>query len=142
MDKKRLTAPCGLACFLCSIYEENITEEERKSVSEFLNISEEKTPCKGCRDERGDCRFGKNHKCPTWDCVQERGVTFCYECADFPCEKLRPSRKGADFPHNIKMYNLCRMKLIGVDNWIKEAKEIRELYFDANFEVGKGPVSE
>ena len=140
MNKKWLTAPCGLACFLCSIYEENITEEEKMRVSEYLNIPPEKTPCKGCRDEKGDCRFGKNHLCPTWDCVVEKGVAFCNECAGFPCEKLRPTMHGAEFPHNIKMYNLCRMKLIGIDNWIEEADKIRKLYFEGRFEVGTGPI--
>jgi len=140
MDKKRLTAPCGLGCFLCSIYEENITEEEKTQVSKYLNIPPEKVPCKGCRDEKGNCRFGKNHSCPTWDCVQEKGVAFCYECKEFPCEKFRPTKDGVNFPHNIKMYNLCRIKLIGIDNWIKEANEIRKLYYEGKFQVGKGPV--
>ena len=27
MDKIRLTAPCGLDCFNCPVYEGNITEE-------------------------------------------------------------------------------------------------------------------
>jgi len=142
MDKKRLTAPCGLACFLCSVYEEIITDEEKKQVSEFLKIPPEETPCKGCRDEKGNCKFGKDHQCPTWDCVQEKGVTYCFECQEFPCEKLRPTKMGADYPHNIKMYNLCRMKLIGVDKWIEEAAEIRKLYYEGTFQVGKGPMLE
>ena len=40
----------------------------------------------------------------------------------------------------MKVYNLCRMKLIGMDNWIKESGEIRKRYFEGRFEVGKGPV--
>jgi len=34
------------------------------------------------------------------------------------------------------------MKLIGIDNWIEESTEIRKLYYDGKFEVGKGPVLE
>gem|GEM_PF-1953158 len=26
MDLKKLTAPCGLACFACSMYKDNITD--------------------------------------------------------------------------------------------------------------------
>ena len=33
MDKKILTAPCGLDCFNCPTYEGNITEEGKKSLS-------------------------------------------------------------------------------------------------------------
>ena len=142
MDKKWLTAPCGLACFACATYEGNITEEQKKKVSTFLKIPIEETPCKGCRDEKGNCKFGKNSQCPTWDCVQEKGVMFCNDCSDFPCEKLRPTKNGAEYPHNIKMYNLCRMKLIGIEKWIEEAGKIQELYYAGKFEVGKGPILE
>jgi len=41
------------------------------------------------------------------------------------------------YPHNMKMYNLCRMKFIGVDKWTEEACEIRKLYFEGKFLVGK-----
>lgn len=38
--------------------------------------------CTGCRTahKKGDCF--------TWDCVSEKGLHFCGECADFPCEAL------------------------------------------------------
>ncbi|MDR0796352.1 MAG: DUF3795 domain-containing protein [Tannerella sp.] len=142
MNKKVLTAPCGLDCFNCPLYKGNITEEYKKQVSEFLGIPLEETPCEGCRDEKGHCKFATGEHCITWDCVQEKGVTYCYECADFPCKLLMPSQKGAQFPHNMKVYNLCRMKFFGIEKWIEEAAEIRERYFTGTFEVGKGPVLE
>ena len=142
MDKVRLTAPCGLDCFNCPVYEENITAEVKKQVSDVLNITEEETPCKGCRDEKGKCKFAVTGKCATWECVQEKGVTYCYECKDFPCEKLMPTLDGAQFPQNMKVYNLCRIKLNGIDNWIKEAGDIRKKYFEGKFFVGTGPVLE
>ena len=40
MDKVRLTAPCGLDCFNCPVYEGNITAEVKKQVSDVLNIME------------------------------------------------------------------------------------------------------
>ena len=142
MDKKYLTAPCGLDCFNCPTYEGNITEESKKRISEYLKIPLEETPCKGCRDEKGNCKFASDGQCATWICVQEKGLTLCNECTDFPCKKLMPTQKGSNYPHNMKVYNLCRMKLIGIDNWIAEAHDIRKLYFDGKFEVGKGPVLE
>ncbi len=51
-----------------------------------------------------------------------------------------PTLKGAQFPHNIKVYNLCRIKKVGIERWVQESDEIREKYFEGNFEVGKGPV--
>ena len=141
MNKKVLTAPCGLDCFNCPSYEGNITEEYKKHSSEFLGIPIEETPCKGCRGEKGKCKWAKGH-CVTWYCTIEKGVTYCYECADFPCKKLMPTLQGAQYPHNMKMYNLCRMKLIGVDKWVEEAAEIRKLYYEGKFEVGKEIILE
>jgi hypothetical protein len=142
MNKITLTAPCGLDCFNCPSYESNITEAGKKYLSELLKIPIEETPCKGCRDEAGNCKFASGNHCSTWDCVQEKGVTYCHECADFPCKKLMPTKQGAQYPHNMKVYNLCRMKLIGIDKWIDEAVEIRKRYYDGKFEVGQGPILE
>ena len=140
MNKQLLTAPCGLDCFNCPSYEENITEETKKQMSEFLKIPIEETPCKGCRKESGHCMYGPDQQCATWDCVQEKGVSFCYECAAFPCSLLMPTKQGASYPHNMKVYNLCRMKLIGIDGWIEESAAIRKRYYDGKFLVGQGPV--
>ena len=140
MDKRELTAPCGLDCFNCPTYEGNITEKAKQWISENYKIAIEKVPCKGCREEKGNCKFALNNRCATWDCIQEKGLTFCYECAEFPCGKLMPTQKGAEFPHNMKVYNLCRMKYKGMDAWIEESADIRKRYYQGKFEVGKGPV--
>ena len=142
MNKIVLTAPCGLDCFNCPVYRDNITEDYKNQASEFLKMPREEIPCKGCRDEKGHCRFATGRHCATWDCVQEKGVTYCHECADFPCKLLMPTLQGAQFPHNMKVYNLCRMKLVGMEKWIDEAAEIRQRYYQGTFEVGKGPVLE
>ena len=141
MDKKYLTAPCGLDCFNCPAHESNMTEEGRKWASENYKIPIEDLPCKGCRDLKGMCKFtAHNNQCATWICAQEKGVTYCYECTDFPCEKLMPTQKGAQYPHNMKVYNLCRMKSKGIDKWIEESAEIRKKYYEGKFEVGEGPL--
>ena len=53
MDKKYQTAPCGLDCFNCDAYVENITDEYKMRAAEYFNISPDETVCKGCRDEQG-----------------------------------------------------------------------------------------
>ena len=141
MDKKRLTSPCGVDCFNCLSYEGNITEDFKERVAVFLNIPVEETPCKGCRDESGKCKLAKGH-CATWNCVHERGVAFCCECADFPCVYYTPSLEAADLLHNLKVYNLCRIKAVGIDRWIEEVAEIRKRYYEGRFVVGEGPVLE
>ena len=80
--------------------------------------------------------------CTTWVCAQNKGVTYCFECDVFPCGLLVPSTQGAKYPHNMKVYNLCRMILLGVDGWIEESVHIRDRYYNGEFVVGKGPVLE
>lgn len=139
MDKKYQTAPCGLDCFNCNLHKNNITEEYKSKVAEYLKILPEDVACRGCRAEDGKCRWAK-FNCDTWACVQKKGVTYCYECAEFPCKLLMPSAKGASYPHNMKIYNLCRMKLLGIDAWIEESAHIRKKYYEGEFVVGQGPI--
>jgi hypothetical protein len=65
---------------------------------------------------------------------------MCCDCDDFPCAFLAPVADLAGLrPHNIKVYNLCRIKKVGLDLWIeKEAGQIRKNYFTGKFTVGKG----
>lgn len=140
--KKELTAPCGIDCFNCEVYAGNITEETKAVMAQRLHLEPGKVPCKGCREQQG-CRLHWN-SCDTLDCVRSKGVAFCFECGDFPCPMLQPAADGAaKYPHNMKVYNLCRIKSIGVDRWAEEeAAEIRRRYYQGTFVVGRGPVVE
>lgn len=141
---KKIVAPCGIDCFNCEIYEENVNEEIQERLSAKTKIPKEKITCKGCCDGN-ICLLlkmqGKN--CKTLDCVNQKGVTYCFECNDFPCEYLMPLASGADrFPQNIKLYNLCLMKRIGVDAWIEKAGDIRKTYFTKPIAIGEGGSQE
>jgi hypothetical protein len=141
MNYKELTAPCGLDCFNCQMFEGNITNEIATAYSNATKMPIEKVPCKGCRSCDG-CRLHYT-KCETLECVKEKGVEFCYECSEFPCVKLHPCLDGAEkYPHNIKLYNLCRMKQIGVEEWAKEALLNKARYFKGKLIVGTGVVLE
>ncbi len=139
MDKKYQTAPCGLDCFNCGWFMENMTEEKRLGEAKRLNISLDEVGCKGCRDEQGKCFWAKGD-CATWNCITKKGLDYCFECDEFPCALLAPSAKGASYPHNMKVYNLSRMKLNGIDAWIEESAGIRKRYYEGEFVVGQGPV--
>ena len=139
MDKKYLTAPCGLDCFNCDLLEGNLPEERRVRIAEYRNISPDRVICLGCRTEKGKCLYA-DYDCATWACAEKKGVTYCFECDEFPCSLLAPTAKGAYFPHNMKVYSLCRMKLNGIDTWIEESSDIRKRYFEGDFIVGQGPI--
>jgi hypothetical protein len=137
-DKKALTAPCGLACFICDFYEENLTDELAETINKKFGVPKEAIPCKGCRKEDGK-HFHIQNGCATLDCAKAKGVDLCCDCSDFPCVLLAPLADQANrYPHNIKVYNLSRIKNIGIERWAEEAAEIRKKYFDHKFVIGKG----
>ncbi len=138
MDYKKLTAPCGIDCFNCSMFIENISEELKSMLAKASGKSRDEVACKGCR-EQGGCKMYSS-SCATLDCVNNQGVEFCFECSEFPCNKLMPCADGSQkYPHNLKVYNLSRIKNIGLENWVKEANTIRGKYFIGKFQVGNGP---
>lgn len=82
-----LFAPCGMNCLVC------------------YKHCFHKRPCEGCWKGEGGkpehCR-----RCKMKACVQEKGLTYCYECLDFPCkaiknlEKSYQTRYGASLMEN------------------------------------------
>jgi hypothetical protein len=138
-DKKALTAPCGLDCFNCEIYEDNLTTELAGWIHEKMGVPVEEIPCKGCRQQDGK-HYHLPEGCATLDCVKAKGVALCCDCDDFPCAFLAPLAEKANFyPHNMKVYNLCRIQKVGLERWIEqEAGHIRQKYFKGPFVVGRG----
>lgn len=140
-DKKKLIAPCGLDCFNCELYEKNLTDEFANAISQKLGVPAEAISCKGCRQQDGK-HFHIPNGCATLDCATAKGMELCSDCGEFPCAMLAPLAGGAArYPHNFKLYNLCRIKKVGVDKWIEEAGDIRKRYFTMEFVVGKGQAS-
>ncbi len=94
--------------------------------------------CKGCRKQDGK-HFHLPEGCETLNCVKDKGVELCCDYAEFPCAFLAPTADGAaTYPHNMKVYNLCRIKAVGIDKWIEESIQIRKKYSTGKFVVGKG----
>ncbi len=71
-----LIAPCGMNCGLCSAYlafSHNIPKKRGKI-----------THCAGCRARPKMCAWLKGN----CDQLATGKIQFCYECADFPCDRL------------------------------------------------------
>ena len=143
MDTKELTAPCGLACFACALFKNNITDEVAAQTAAALGMKTENVPCDGCRSERGcsiSTTMAGEEGCLTKKCVASKGLHNCSECGEFPCDYLMPvADRAASVPHNTKIYNLSRIKLIGLDEWADEAGAIQKKYFQGKFAYGKAP---
>ena len=138
-NKRDLTAPCGLDCFNCELHESNITKDLTNLIHEKLKVPKEEIPCKGCRQQDGNHYHLPIEGCATLDCAKLKGVEFCSDCREFPCSLLAPLADGATkYPHNYKVYNLCRIKQFGFEHWSKEAEQIKKSYFTGKFIAGKG----
>jgi hypothetical protein len=139
-DKKRLMAPCGMDCFNCEIHENNLTSQVAEVLQGKYGWPKGEIACKGCRQQDGKHIHLPKEGCATLDCVKAKGVDLCCDCNDFPCSLLAPvADLAAIRPHNMKVYNLCRIKKIGLEHWIQaEAGQTRKKYFTVKFTVGKG----
>ena len=101
-------APCGIYCKRCP------------GVEAFN--------CKGCREQKG--QILKFPECKTYKCVTSKGHRFCYECEEFPCEKLQTIVNFEIFlPHNSKIYNLLMIQKHGITKWNEMCEEKSDLYY-------------
>jgi hypothetical protein len=134
-------APCGLSCGKCFAFAEGeIASHARELIgclgnfdvyaerfSEFLPELKDypafkrllthfaEPDCTGCRT--GACKYPN---CGVAACYKEKGVDFCFQCDEFPCDKTNFD------PHLqkrwIEMNN--RMKEIGPEVYYEETKDV------------------
>ena len=139
MDYYHMTAPCGLDCFNCHFY---LAHENREAMdiveklSSQYRIPVEIMLCRGCRAHNGriplqEHVFGEDHRCAAFECSKEKGVAFCGDCDAFPCDNLHPyADKAGDLPHNMKVFNLCLIRKMGLEKWAaRKASDVRNTYF-------------
>jgi len=130
-------APCGIDCINCELHQSSTRTDIQQMVAASMNKTVEEIKCKGCLDQNG-CVIHED--CKTLECVKTKGVDYCYECSDFPCNYLMPAQDMADrLPHNMKVYNLCRIKQLGPEKFLQEALENRKRYFAGKMVIGSGP---
>ena len=122
MDYKTMTAPCGRDCFNCPLFKAKDNERLKAIVAKKMGIPIEKASCNGCRNENGIIPFlDMIGTCVIYKCINNKGIDFCYECQDFPCDYLHPvADRASQFPHNTKVFNLCLIKNMGLESWAKE----------------------
>lgn len=100
-----LFAPCGMNCKVC------------------YKHCYHKTPCDGCLKsdlgKPGHCR-----KCAIKDCVREKGVAFCFECAEYPCKQIKNLEKSYTTRYNASlMENNRYVKENGLTSFMEWQKE-------------------
>jgi len=118
---KRLAAVCGLFCPACNLYIGTKEDPERlKGIAERFQLPVEKLECEGCRTDKR-CFYCES-KCKMAKCAAEKGVDFCGQCPEYPCEEL--SVFQAEMPHRIELWkNQERIKEVGYEKWYLEMIE-------------------
>ena len=137
----RILAPCGLNCAKCMAFTEGDIKRHAKELkrllgsfdgyaerfSNFLPIFKDypafkellnyftQTDCNGCR--QGDSKYPN---CGVASCYRQKGVDFCFQCDEFPCEKT-------NFDSHLKQRWIDinnRMKEVGVEAFFEETKDL------------------
>ena len=109
--KKELIAPCGMNCAICSGYLALRHNVKNKGI---------RMPyCEGCRPRDKKCAFLKK-RC---ELLLNNKVEFCYECKDFPCERLkRIDKRYQTFFRMSIIDNLKFIKKNGMQKFLKAQK--------------------
>ena len=118
---KRLATVCGLFCPACILYIGTKEEPERLiGIAEHFQRSVEELECEGCRAEKR-CFFCESN-CKMAKCAAKKGVDFCGECTEYPCEELRVFQ--AEMPTRIELWKSQeRIKEVGYEKWYTEMIE-------------------
>jgi hypothetical protein len=96
------------------MYKDRDTERLEQAAREVFHYQPEEIRCEG---GRGPPDRHWSPECPILACTRERGVTFCPECASFPCDDL--SAFSVDH-RDIPVANLRRLAEVGLQAWLAE----------------------
>jgi hypothetical protein len=106
-ENAKLVAPCGMNCALCSSYQ--AAKHDVKSKGIKLSY------CPGCRPRGKTCAFLKN-QCPK---LLRGEVKFCFECATFPCDRLKALDRRYSERYRMSMIdNLKHIRDFGVESFL------------------------
>jgi len=110
--KQELIAPCGMNCALCVSYQFKDLDLNAHGFSRRY--------CPGCIPRGKHCTFMSKH----CEIVGKGQVRFCYECAKFPCQRLKDLDRRYQARYGMSMIdNLNCIKEKGMDAFLLEQEE-------------------
>ena len=115
--KTLLLGICGVYCGACTTYRAYNDKDQTLIDWEVkIGMPRDEIYCRGCTSDLvnewcSNCDFRK--------CVKEKGITYCFECEDFPCKKLVDFSKTR--PHRtLGLRNLKQLKETSIKEWLKQ----------------------
>ncbi|MGD8229421.1 MAG: DUF3795 domain-containing protein [Desulfobacteraceae bacterium] len=116
---------CGIYCGTCPRYlAKRLNDaEEVENIYNETGVPVEQIGCDGCLSDTvfptcKACKHGFR------ECAAEKGVTWCFQCEDFPCQRLRDFRDvhivNGISHHEHVIEDLEFMRAKGVEAWVAE----------------------
>lgn len=98
-------APCGMNCKVC-----------------YKHCYHRK-PCKGCL--KGDVEKPEHcRKCKIKDCIRSKSLSYCFECLDFPCKKIKYLEKSYNKRYQASLIeNSEFVQRHGLEKFMEQQKE-------------------
>jgi hypothetical protein len=115
---KNLAAVCGLFCPSCGSYIGTKEDPERlEAIAQRFGRPVSDVECHGCRTDKRS--FFCRTECKMARCAAEKGIDFCGECPDYPCDDLKDFQ--SKMPHRLELWqNHERIKEVGYEKWFEE----------------------
>ncbi len=113
-----LAAVCGAYCGACPVYRAWAEQDmpRLEALAHALGTTTDRLMCTGCRTPAAFC-FGGD--CEIKTCAEARGVAFCPDCVDYPCDRIR--RFDASAPYRATMRrDAGHLHVGGVSAWLRE----------------------
>ncbi len=143
LDVVKRLAPCGLDCSRCASYAnseiQRLSRELKEQLGNFGRIARlraEDEPvynnypqflemldvfiesnCSGCRGDNDLCPI----TCRAKECVKEKGIDFCFQCDEYPCQEMLEGYLGKRF----KRFNDEMKEKGAVEYYIRQVQNPR-----------------
>lgn len=113
-----LAGICGAYCGACPVYRAWADQDTPRleALAHALGTTTDRLMCTGCRTPATFC-FGGD--CEIKTCAQERGIAFCPECSEYPCERIQRFDAGAPY-HAAMRRDAAQLRGGGVSAWLRE----------------------
>jgi predicted amidophosphoribosyltransferase len=109
---------CGLNCGACPVGLVNESGDSSllAKMAEDWGRKPGEIICGGCKS---DVTAAFCSRCRMRLCAMQKRLEFCFECPDYPCEKLTAFRND-DAPHHSAIFrNLGEIRDLGVEAWLE-----------------------
>ncbi|MEI6157456.1 MAG: DUF3795 domain-containing protein [Atribacterota bacterium] len=119
----RLFGVCGLYCGACTHYR-STQKDGKHLLNEYVRQGgeAEKFVCGGCQSGQLNPHLACS-SCGIRDCVEERGITCCGHCDEYPCPYLITFQNDSRVHHLDILDNMKDIMEMGSEKWLKTQDE-------------------